>query len=134
MLQPPPWIDVNRAAEQFDLPAATAELSHQKHIFHQPSLGKSADGIEWKVQPFEKEETPRWLAFDGNKFIAGSYKTGWESADGIAWKKGGITTGAGIAWTDGTRYIATGWPGNWLWPAVICAGSGLKIICPGPPP
>jgi hypothetical protein len=81
-------------------------------LSHEGVLLSSADGADWKVQPFAKEETPRWLVFDSRKFMAGSNKTGWESADGLTWKKGGITSAAGVVWSDGTRFIATGWPGK----------------------
>lgn len=81
-------------------------------LSHEGVMLSTKDGIEWKEQPFTKEEKPGWLVWDGSRFLAGSYKTGWQSKDGLTWEKSEIKGGAHIVWSDGQRFIATGWPGK----------------------
>lgn len=111
-------------------------------LSHEGVLQSSEDGAEWTVHPFEPAERPRWLLWDGTKFLAGDGKTGWESADGKTWKKGTVTSHSSVEWSDGKRYIATGWPGRMFYSAdgktweksPVLPDNGINVVVHGETP
>ena len=111
-------------SERTDLPAhGDIKFGAGRFVMlsHDGVMLSSEDGIEWKEQTFSDEERPRWLVWDGKRFLAGSYRAGWQSKDGVTWDKIDLRSGAHVKWTDGKHYIATGWPGKMSW-----SSDGLK--------
>lgn len=49
VFQPTARIDMDRAGKQFDPPTPAAKFPHQKHVFYQSDLGKSADRLEGRT-------------------------------------------------------------------------------------
>jgi hypothetical protein len=81
-------------------------------LSHEGIMLSSADGKTWQTHPFEKEAAPRWLVWDGNRFLAGNHKVGWQSPDGLKWESSSVIAGQHVKWSDGKQFIATGWPGK----------------------
>jgi hypothetical protein len=81
-------------------------------LSHDGILLSSADGRMWEEHKFPEKQKPGWLIFDGQQFLAGNYQTGWRSEDGVKWTDDGLPVAMHVKWTDGKRFVATGWPGK----------------------
>lgn len=81
-------------------------------LSHDGILQSSADGRAWETHQLDEKEKAGWLIFDGAQFLAGNYKVGWRSKDGKTWTADGMKAAMHVMWTDGKRFIATGWPGK----------------------
>lgn len=75
----------------------------------------STDGLAWEPVAVDDGQKLSWLLWTGGEFLGGGRKAIYHSSDGLAWSKSDITPprgGSRIMWSDGTRFIATGWPGK----------------------
>lgn len=75
----------------------------------------SIDGLDWQPVTVDDGQKLSWLIWTGSDFLGGGRKAIYRSPDGLAWTKSDITrprSGSRVMWTDGTRFIATGWPGK----------------------
>lgn len=73
----------------------------------------SKDGADWQKVTLPEEAKLSWLVWTGKEFLVGA-KGGavLRSADGSAWEKTAMKTRGAVVWSDGKRFIATGWPGK----------------------
>jgi hypothetical protein len=69
-----------------------------------------------------------WLVWTGKEFLVGTKGAVLRSTDGAAWEKTSFTARGHVAWSDGRRFIATGWPGKMSYSA-----DGLKWQDAGQP-
>jgi hypothetical protein len=72
----------------------------------------SADGKEWAKQERAADEKLDWVLWTGKEFLCGGGKTVLASADGKSWKPSALKPHGRPMWTDGTRFIASNWPGK----------------------
>ncbi len=72
----------------------------------------SADGKAWQKQERPADERLDWLQWTGKSFIAGGGKSVITSDDGKNWQPSALRPPGRILWTDGTRFIASSWPGK----------------------
>jgi len=77
----------------------------------------SADGKAWLRQERPTEEKLEWIRWTGKEFLAGGGKTVLSSADGRQWQPSPLRPPGRVLWTDGTRFIATAWPGKMFFSA-----------------
>ncbi|HEV7282429.1 MAG TPA: hypothetical protein VGN57_19660 [Pirellulaceae bacterium] len=72
----------------------------------------SADGLDWKPVAIEGAESFEWLVDAGDTAIVGNHEGMWSTSDGEAWTKREGASRSDVVWSDGKRFIATGWPGK----------------------
>lgn len=76
-------------------------------------LISSTNGLEWKPVTVADKAKHRWLVWTGSTFLVGGKAGVFASVDGKAWKQTEFTAPRGnVKWSDGTRFIASGWPGK----------------------
>ncbi|MCB1062615.1 MAG: hypothetical protein KDN20_06815 [Verrucomicrobiae bacterium] len=76
----------------------------------------SVDGISWtETSSLPGEAKPRWIVWTGDEFLVGDGKGSLSSTDGLEWKAAAFASNAHVKWSDGKRFIATGWPGKMSW-------------------
>lgn len=76
-------------------------------------LLSSVDGLDWKPVTMSDDAKLSWLVRTDDAFLVGAGKTVYRSTDGVAWTKTDLTPPRGnVKWTDGTRFIASAWPGK----------------------
>lgn len=72
----------------------------------------STDGQEWTKQERAADEKLTWVHWTGREFLAGGGKTALVSRDGKSWQPHDLKPPGNVLWTDGTRLIASQWPGK----------------------
>lgn len=72
----------------------------------------SADGLDWKPVAIEGAETFEWLVDAGDSAIVGNHEGMWTTVDGETWSEREGASRSEVVWSDGKRFIATGWPGK----------------------
>lgn len=72
----------------------------------------SKDGREWAKQERDPEDKLGWILWTGGEFLTGGGKQSYASKDGLTWEPRDFKPQGTPVWTDGTRFIGTGWPGN----------------------
>lgn len=72
----------------------------------------SADGLEWKPVAIDGVESFEWIVDAGDAAIVGNHEGMWASADGETWTRRDGASRSEVVWSDGQRFIATGWPGK----------------------
>lgn len=77
----------------------------------------SADGKAWQKQERPAEESLDWIRWTGKAFLAGGGKVVLASADGKQWQTSALQPPGRVLWTDGTRFIASAWPGKMFFSA-----------------
>jgi hypothetical protein len=76
-------------------------------------LVTSTDGLDWKRVEVEGDVKFYWLVWADDAFLAGAGQTVYRSTDGLKWTKTELTAPrGGVRWSDGRRFIASGWPGK----------------------
>jgi hypothetical protein len=76
------------------------------------ALIRSKDGADWAEVRLPEPAKLSWLVWTGGEFLAGDHRQAFRSRDGLEWENAAIKARSGIVWSDGTRFIATGWPGR----------------------
>jgi hypothetical protein len=83
------------------------------------ALIASSDGLEWKPVTIDGAESFEWLvsvsatrAGEEGSAIVGNGEGMWTSEDGETWTKREGASRSHVLWSDGKRFIATGWPGR----------------------
>lgn len=84
---------------------------------HDADLLATTDGITWKTIVVDGDVKLDWLVRAGDRFLAGDGKTVYASTDGQAWEATKLTSKGNLIWSDGTRSIATSWPGKMFYSA-----------------
>ncbi len=74
----------------------------------------SVDGSIWTRQSTSPSDTFHDIIWTGKEFYLFGKQASYTSADAIAWKPVGKAAPCGVLWSDGTRFIGTGWPGK-MW-------------------
>ncbi len=77
----------------------------------------SKDGATWEPVKVADDVTFSWLVWTGSEFIVGDGKSAFRSTDGAVWKKSDIRARGDVKWSDGTRFIASSWPGKMVFSA-----------------
>jgi hypothetical protein len=77
-------------------------------------IATSADGREWLRQERPADEKLDWVLWTGDRFLCGGGKRCFSSADGGAWEPCPVEPPGRVLWSDGTRFIATQWPGRMI--------------------
>jgi hypothetical protein len=74
----------------------------------------SKDGAQWDPVALPDSAKLSWLVWTGKEFLVGVAKGGsvLRSADGATWEKTTFTARSQVLWSDGHRFIGTGWPGK----------------------
>jgi hypothetical protein len=72
----------------------------------------SKDGKDWTKQVRAADEKLDWVLWTGKEFLCGGGKTALASADGRSWHPSLLKPQGKPLWTDGTRFIASQWPGK----------------------
>lgn len=72
----------------------------------------SPDGLDWKRVAIEGVESFEWLVDAGDAAIVGNSEGMWTTSDGEIWTKRDGASRSHVVWSDGKRFIATGWPGK----------------------
>jgi hypothetical protein len=90
----------------------------------------SKDGAAWDKVPMPTDTKLNWLVWTGRGFLVGAKGGGvLRSEDGVAWVKTNLTARSQVMWSDGQRFIGTGWPGKMSYSA-----DGVKWQDAGQPP
>lgn len=73
----------------------------------------SKDGAAWEKVALPEDAKLAWLVWTGKEFLVGA-KGGsvLSSTDGAAWTKTAFSARSHVVWSDGRRFIGTGWPGK----------------------
>jgi hypothetical protein len=72
----------------------------------------SPDGTEWTKQERAADEKLDWILWTGQEFLCGGAGKTFSSPDGKTWQPHALKPQGKPLWTDGTRFIASGWPGK----------------------
>lgn len=81
----------------------------------QAGLIRSQDGIEWTPVAFPGDVKVGWLVNAGPLLLAGNNTSVWSSTDAVHWNTGTMTPKGNPLWSDGKRFIGSGWPGKMTW-------------------
>jgi hypothetical protein len=106
------------ASERTDLPGHGTIVFGAGHFLMLTShsnadLIRSKDGAVWEPVTMPEQAKLGWLVWTGREFLAGAKGGGvLRSADGSAWEKTNFSARSNVVWSDGQRFIATGWPGK----------------------
>lgn len=72
----------------------------------------SSNGRDWEKQTRPDDEKLDWLVWTGREFLAGAGKQCLASPDGLSWQPRTLAPQGRVLWSDGTRFIASSWPGK----------------------
>lgn len=104
-------------SERVDL-AAHGEIVFGKGRFvmlsHEGVVQSTADGAEWKLHDDLSREKFRSIVWTGSEFLLVRGDAALKSSDAITWEAAPIKSFSDIKWSDGKRFIASGWPGKML--------------------
>jgi hypothetical protein len=74
-------------------------------------IATSRDGKEWEKQDRAGDKLD-WILWTGKEFLCGGGRTTLASTDGKTWTPHSLKPQGRPVWTDGTRFIASSWPGK----------------------
>ncbi len=107
-------------------------------------VATSRDGWEWTSQPRPEDDQLKWIVWTGETFLMGGGKQAYTSKDGLEWTPSPIKPRGNLVWSDGERFISTGWPGKMFYsadgvkwtqaPATTPNGINKVIAAPAPAP
>jgi hypothetical protein len=73
----------------------------------------STDGLEWRAVSVAPDVKLNWLVRTGDAFLVGAGKAIYRSTDGEHWQATELAAPrGGVKWSDGTRFVASSWPGK----------------------
>ncbi|NNJ27249.1 hypothetical protein [Alienimonas chondri] len=75
-------------------------------------IATSKDGWEWTTQSRPEEDKLSWIVWTGEEFLCGGGKQSYASADGLEWRPHPVRPRGHLKWSDGERFISSGWPGK----------------------
>ena len=75
-------------------------------------LRSSVDGLSWEVHDRPAGDNLTSLVWTGRHFLTGTPSALLSSPDGVTWAEEPGRVRGRLLWSDGTRVIATGWPGK----------------------
>lgn len=76
------------------------------------ALLASSNGLDWEPVSVAEGAVFSWLVYTGREVFVGDWRKAFRSENGTDWKPLEITNQGGVVWSDGKRFIATGWPGK----------------------
>lgn len=80
-------------------------------------IATSQDGWTWKTQERPESDKFSWIVWTGEAFLAGGGRQSYSSADGRTWTESDLKPRGNLKWSDGERFISTGWPGKMFYSA-----------------
>ena len=76
------------------------------------AIAASTDGWDWTVQERPASDKFSWIVWTGDEFLIGGGPQSYTSADGLTWTPHPLKPRGKLLWSDGERFISTGWPGK----------------------
>ncbi|HEY1065519.1 MAG TPA: hypothetical protein VGE52_05400 [Pirellulales bacterium] len=116
------WSAVSKNGETIDgfkkdLPGHGRIVFGARRFFMLTSHSKAAliattDGLNWEPVVVPDASEFDWLVWTGRELFVGDWKKAFRSENGTEWQPLELKNAGGVIWSDGTRFIATGWPGK----------------------
>ncbi|MFH5802683.1 hypothetical protein [Alienimonas sp. DA493] len=75
-------------------------------------IAASEDGWNWTTRQRPEADKFSWIVWTGEQFLIGGGTQSYSSADGLAWAPHPLKPRGKLVWSDGARFISTGWPGK----------------------